>query len=69
LSGEKSILSAKVNTNKQFLDHQKQGLTFFHPLTSIRITCPDFSGSRLCFPAFILQQNRGMAEMLADVGL
>jgi hypothetical protein len=59
----------KVNTNEQFKDHQKQGLTFFYPLTSIRITCPDFSGSRLCLPAFILQQNRGMAEMLAGVRL
>jgi hypothetical protein len=48
---------------------QNRGLAIHQADTSIRITCPDFSGSRLCFPAFILQQNRGMAEMLTGVGL
>jgi hypothetical protein len=44
------------------LNHQKQRLAINYADTSIRT-------SRLCFPAFILQQIKGMAEKLAGVGL
>jgi hypothetical protein len=48
---------------------QNRGLAIHQADTSIRITCPDFSGSRLCFPAFVLELKRRMAEMLAGAGL